>query len=224
MAQSLKWCLMALLMLSSLTAGASGSLQVTRAGSDEPLDQVVVEIDIPGLERPVRAQGHYEISQHQAAFEPLVTLMPAGAAASFPNRDTTRHQVFSFSPPKVFSLDLYLRETPPPVHFETSGVEVLGCNIHDQMQAFIVISKASFFAMTDKSGRIALDQLPPGRYPMRIWHPRLENTHQQWWKGEIDTRLETRIALTLAASPPPMAEPSLLQQRFQHGLMQREHP
>ncbi|GHC17273.1 hypothetical protein GCM10010082_05460 [Kushneria pakistanensis] len=224
MAQSLKWCLMALLLLSSLTARASGSLQVTQAGSNEPLEHVVIEIDIPGLERATGAREHHEIVQRQATFEPLVTLMSVGAVASFPNRDMTRHQVFSFSPPKVFSLDLYLKETPPPVHFDAPGVEVLGCNIHDQMQAFIVISDASFFALSDDRGRIDLAHLPPGRYSMRVWHPRLEDTHQQWWEGEIDTRLETQLALTLAATPPPTAKPSLLQQRFQQGLMHQEHP
>ncbi|WP_299258328.1 hypothetical protein [uncultured Kushneria sp.] len=59
---------------------------------------------------------------------------------------------------------------------------------------------------------------------MRIWHPRLEDTHQQWWEGEIDTRLETHVALTLEATPTPPAVPSLLQQRFQHGLSRQEHP
>lgn len=224
MAHSLKWCLMALLLLLSLTARVGGALQISQAGSGVPLDYTVIEIDVPGFERLVGLQDHYEIIQRQAQFEPLVTVIPAGASVSFPNQDTTRHQVFSFSPPKVFSLDLYLREMPPPVHFEKPGVEVLGCNIHDPMQAFIVISQAPFFAMTDKSGYINLDQLPPGRYPMRIWHPRLEDTHQQWWEGEIDTRLETHVALTLEATPTLPAEPSLLQQRFQHGLSHQEHP
>ncbi|WP_445619088.1 Cupredoxin [Kushneria sp. Sum13] len=224
MAHSLKWYVMTLLLLSSMTAMAGGSLQMTQAGHDTPLDQAVVEIMLPGQGALNTPQDHYEIVQRNAHFEPLVTVIPVGASVSFPNQDTTRHQVFSFSPPKVFSLDLYLKETPAPVAFETPGVEVLGCNIHDSMEAFIVISEAPFFAMTDKSGRISLDQLPPGRYPMRVWHPRLEDTHQQWWEGEVDTRIENRVALTLAATPAPSSEPSLLQQRFQRGLQHQEHP
>ncbi|REC95817.1 Cupredoxin [Kushneria indalinina] len=220
----LKGCLLTLLLLSSLTAVASGSLQLIQAGNQASLDQAVIEISLPENRRDAVPDEHYEIVQRDARFNPQVSLIPVGGLVSFPNRDITRHQVFSFSPPRVFSLDLYLKETPPPMRFETPGVEVLGCNIHDRMQGFIVISNASFSAMTDADGRIDLTSLPPGRYPMRIWHPRLEDTHQQWWEGEVDTRLDSRIALTLAATPPPMAEPSLLQQRFKRGLRHQEHP
>ncbi|MFC0339080.1 hypothetical protein [Kushneria avicenniae] len=216
--------MLTLLMLSSLTARASGSLHLIQAGSQAPLEQAVIEISLPEGRRDAVSDEHYEIVQRDARFNPQVSVIPVGTLVSFPNLDITRHQVFSFSPPRVFSLDLYLKETPPPMRFETPGVEVLGCNIHDRMQGFIVISDASFSAMTDASGRVDLTSLPSGRYPMRIWHPRLEDTHQQWWEGEIDTRSNTRLALTLEATPPPSAEPSLLQQRFQRGLKHQEHP
>lgn len=218
----LKGCLLTLLLLLSLTARAGGSLQLVEAGSQAPLARAVVEIDLPEGRRAAARDAHYEIVQRDASFNPQVSVIPVGTLVSFPNRDITRHQVFSFSPPKVFSLDLYLKETPPPVMFDAPGVEVLGCNIHDQMQGFIVISDAPFFATTDADGRIDLTALPPGRYPMRIWHPHLEDTHQQWWEGEIDTRSNTRVALTLEAASPPPAEPSLLQQRFQRGLKHQE--
>ncbi|WP_456269887.1 carboxypeptidase regulatory-like domain-containing protein [Kushneria sp. AK178] len=224
MAHSLKWCLMTLLLLSSLTARAGGSLQVTQADSGAPLDRAVIEIALPGEKQPASSRVHYEIVQREARFDPPVSVIPVGARVSFPNQDITRHQVFSFSPPKVFSLDLYLKETPPPVVFDTPGVVVLGCNIHDPMQAFIIVSEAAFVAMTDARGRVDLASLPPGRYSMRVWHPRLEDTHQQWWEGEVDTRLDNHVALPLAATPSPPAEPSLLQQRFQHGLRHQEHP
>ncbi|ART64539.1 hypothetical protein [Kushneria marisflavi] len=224
MMPSLKGCVTVLLLLLSLSARADGSLLITQAGSDMPLAQAVVEIMLPDRETATGKEDGYQIVQRGAQFDPLVTVIPVGASVTFPNQDTTRHQVFSFSPPKVFSLDLYLRETPPPVSFERPGVEVLGCNIHDSMQAFIVISEAPFFTMTDKSGRIELNALPPGRYSMRIWHPRLDDTHQQWWQGEVDTRIDNHVALTLAATPTPSSEPSLLQQRFQRGLEHREYP
>lgn len=224
MMPSLKGCVTVLLLLLSLPARADGSLLITQADSDVPLEQAVIEIMLSGHKTYTRVQDDYRIVQRRARFDPLVTVIPAGASVTFPNQDTTRHQVFSFSPPKVFSLDLYLRETPPPVSFDRPGVEVLGCNIHDSMQAFIVISEAPFFAMTDQSGRIDLDSLPSGRYPMRIWHPRLDDTHQQWWQGEVDTRLDNHVGLTLDAMPVSPAEPSLLQQRFQRGLEHQEHP
>lgn len=193
-------------------------LAISDAATGLPLENAVVEIhhgDMPP------ADGAQRIFQREATFMPHVTLVPTGSQVSFPNRDTTRHHVFSFSPAKVFELELYLQETPPPITFDQPGVVVLGCNIHDHMRAFIVVSDAGSTALTDNDGMALFDDLPIGTHRLRVWHPRLEDTHQQWWEGEIAHGESRRVALDLQASPPPTPEPSPLQQRFRQALQQR---
>ncbi len=93
---------------------------------------------------------------------------------AFPNRDTVRHQVYSFSPAHPFELKLYSRDETRTVRFERVGVIALGCNIHDSMVGFIKVVDTPFAAKTDAQGRAALHGLPAGPGTLSIWHPYLK--------------------------------------------------
>lgn len=214
-------CLAWLWLGVALATPASGAqVLVTDASTGKPLENAVIEVFHPGT--PAAVDDTKQVIQRNATFIPHVTVVPTGSQVSFPNRDTTRHHVFSFSPAKVFDLELYLQETPSPVTFNQSGVVVLGCNIHDHMRAFIVVSDAPSIAKTDADGRGVLPDLPPGRHLLRIWHPRLEDTHQQWWEGQISQGETLTVALDLKATLPIPEEPSALQKRFKQALQDRE--
>ncbi|CAM3525583.1 methylamine utilization protein [Halomonas lysinitropha] len=206
------------LFLATPVSGAQ--LQVIDASTGEPLENAVIEVQLP--DASPAAGYNAQVTQRDATFLPHVSVVAVGGRVIFPNRDTTRHHVFSFSPAKVFDLELYLQDTPPPVIFDQAGVVVLGCNIHDHMQAFIVISDAPGIAMTGVDGRVTLPDLPPGRHPLRVWHPRLDDTHQQWWDGQITQGDIRTVALNLEARLPVPAEPSALQERFKQALQDRE--
>lgn len=207
-----------LLGLALACPAAAARLTVTDAASGAPLEEAVIEVYAPGHRVPA---AHSRVIQRDATFIPHVTVVPVGGRVSFPNRDTSRHHVFSFSPAKVFDLELYLQDTPPPVRFGTPGVVVLGCNIHDHMQAFIVVSEAPLVAVTGPDGEATLPELPSGRHVVRVWHPRLDDTHQRWWEGRIAAGDSLRVPLELRATLPPPPEPSALQKRFQQALQDR---
>ena len=69
----------------------------------------------------------------------------------FPNSDNVRHQVYSFSPAKRFQLPLYAGTPAAPVVFDRPGVVAIGCNIHDQMSAYLVVVDMPYFAR-DRDG------------------------------------------------------------------------
>ncbi|MFP3342489.1 Cupredoxin [Halomonas sp. SIMBA_159] len=207
------WPLGCLMMMASLPIQAA-TLSVTDT-SGTPLENAVVEVYYDAA-TPATTQTK-NIVQRNAAFNPQVTTIPTGSYVAFPNEDTTRHHVFSFSPAKTFDLELFLSETPPPVHFEQAGVVVLGCNIHDQMQAFIVVSDAPYAAITNSAGNLTLPQLPEGSHRMRVWHSRMDDTQNVWWEGEISDADNLTVALELNAIPPQPPTLSPLQQRFQNA-------
>lgn len=210
--------LVASALLNSLVAQAA-LITVTNAATGAPLADAVVEVNVADSAQPDTTPS-VEVFQRNAAFHPHVSAVPVGTNVTFPNRDTSRHHVYSFSPTGVFDLNLYRQETPPPVHFNKAGVAVIGCNIHDDMQAFIVISNAGYRGVTDQSGKVNLEQLPPGEHRLRVWHPRLEATHQQWWDApaSISADDQRTVSLTLTVPPEPASQPSSLQQRFNRAM------
>src|SRR5580700_629359 len=115
------------------------------------------------------------VDQVDKQFVPYVKPVFLGSKVRFPNSDHIRHQVYSFSPAKVFELPLYAGTDAPPVVFDKPGVVVLGCNIHDWMVGYIYVSETPFFAKTETAGTAAMADLPPGEYSVRVWHPSMEH-------------------------------------------------
>ena len=101
---------------------------------------------------PRRAGGRFVVSQKNLQFHPFLTIVPVGADVSFPNLDPTKHHVYSFSPAKRFELKLFAKDQSRTVHFDKPGVVALGCNIHDQMSAFIVVTDSAWTARTNAQG------------------------------------------------------------------------
>ncbi len=93
---------------------------------------------------------------------------------AFPNHDTVRHQVYSFSLAHPFELKLYGRDETRTVKFDRVGVIALGCNIHDSMVGFIKVVDTPFAAKTDAQGMAVLHGAPAGAGTLKVWHPYLK--------------------------------------------------
>lgn len=137
------------------------------------------------------------IAQQGKAFIPYVSVLQVGTAVSFPNRDTVRHHVYSFSPAKVFDLKLYSGTPAQPVVFDKPGLVVLGCNIHDWMLAYVLIVDTPWFDVSNESGAAQVKGLPSGDYRLVVWHPRMkEESMQQIKVGTAPVSQRIRIQLS----------------------------
>lgn len=122
---------------------------------------------------PVEAKGRPTavIEQVDREFVPYVTVVQAGTAVTFPNRDAILHHVYSFSPAKSFEIKLYTGKSPTEIVFDKTGTVTLGCNIHDWMTAYVLVVATPHFARTDARGVARIADLPAGGYELRAWHP-----------------------------------------------------
>src|SRR5690242_19942754 len=118
------------------------------------------------------------MDQKNRMFIPHVLPVQAGTAVRFPNSDDIRHHVYSFSPAKPFQLPLYKGTPANPVLFDKAGIVTLGCNIHDQMSAFIVVVDTPYFDKTGGDGHVALRDLDPGKYVVHVWYPDMRDEPQ----------------------------------------------
>lgn len=147
------------------------------------------------------------IDQVNRQFVPFLTVVQTGTAIHFPNHDNIRHQVYSFSPPKTFLLKLYSGTPAQPVIFDKPGAVSLGCYIHDQMLAYVYVVDTPYFAVSGRDGRAVIENLPAGRYTVKVWHPWLSGVEPAMtYALSAADRPRADIALTLA-NPPPRAAP-----------------
>ncbi len=122
--------------------------------------------------------GLIQISQKGKKFHPLVTVVQKGTNVNFPNKDSVRHHVYSFSPTKKFELKLYSGVPATPVLFDKPGTAVLGCNIHDTMLAYVHVVDSSYFEKTDTLGIANLQAVPDGDYQLKVWHYALKKENE----------------------------------------------
>lgn len=183
--------LAALVLTLGLAARAhAGDLEVvvaTAAGTPV-LDAVVMAIPDTGARAP-RIAGPYVMAQKDTQFQPRLLVVPVGAEVSFPNLDPFRHHVYSFSRAKPFELKLYGRDETRSVRFDKAGVVAVGCNIHDQMSAWIRVVDTAWSGRTALTGRVVLRDLPAGPATVIIWHPQLRAAN-----GEIVQRVVVSAA------------------------------
>lgn len=157
-----------LLFSFSAVFAASVNVHVTDTAGNPVADAVVYAEGVSGQLMP-QSLHRVEIEQKGRKFHPLVTVVQAGTDISFPNNDTVRHHVYSFSPAKPFELKLYSGKPSAPINFDKPGTVVLGCNIHDQMIAYVQVVPTPYFAKTDEQGDAVLTALVPGKYVLKTW-------------------------------------------------------
>ena len=147
-------------------------------------------------------------------FVPFVKALTVGSAVFFPNNDSVRHHVYSFSPVKTFELPLYVGTPANPVVFDKPGIVTMGCNIHDWMLGYIYVADSPYVATTGRKGAAKLGSLPAGRYGVRVWHPRMteseESTHRVLTierASVLDVAWQLAVGPELRRRRPPMSDP-----------------
>ena len=158
---------MGVLCAQPVLAGVVTVNVATRSGG--AAEDTVVVFD-PLDATPPASHDTATVDQIDKRFVPRVIVVRTGTTITFPNSDRIRHQVYSFSPAKPFTLKLYAGSPKTPVIFDHPGLVVLGCNIHDNMVAFVGVVDSPYFAKTGGSGAASLS-LPAGRYRLHAWHP-----------------------------------------------------
>lgn len=161
-------------LLAACGAAIAAPVEVRVAdAAGKPLAGAVVFLESREAREQVRPLADVEIAQADRQFVPTVSVVTVGTAVSFPNRDSVRHHVYSFSPAKRFEIKLYVGTPASPVVFDQPGIAVLGCNIHDQMAAWVLIVDTPWHGRTGADGRWNHANVAPGSYRLRTWHPGL---------------------------------------------------
>jgi plastocyanin len=113
------------------------------------------------------------IDQSKMTFNPHVTVVQVGTTVEFLNSDPVGHNVYwpSISGNKklAHNLGTWPKGDKKAFQFNDAGVASLLCNVHPEMNGYVVVSPTPYFALTDKNGNYEIKNVPAGKYTLKTW-------------------------------------------------------
>jgi plastocyanin len=155
-------------------AGRASAMPMARSVPHGSVTDAVVFVESvsPAVDSALAASApRPRLAQKDQSFVPRVLPIAVGTTVDFPNLDPIYHNVFSPSPLKRFDLGKYPRGQSKSVTFGRPGVVNVYCDIHSDMEAFVLVLPHHAFTQPSASGAFELPSLPPGSYVLRAWHP-----------------------------------------------------
>lgn len=185
----------------STASGGTVDVVVTDANG-KPAANAVVALANDTAQPASHVPPRSVIDQQHETFLPLVVLVRKGGEVVFTNNDTTMHQVYSFSAIKQFQFEIDKGQVSKPVIFDKAGVAAIGCNIHDNMVAYVFVADAPYAAITDAKGTAELRDVPDGAWHASVWHPQ-SRIGKQPAPTALAVAGDTRLALKIQISAAP---------------------
>jgi len=136
------------------------------------------------------------LDQKTCQFQPHVVLVPAGAELDILNPDGVLHNIHTFS-----TANASINKAQPKFKkvltekFDKPEIVKVQCDAHSWMRGWIVVMGHPYYRVTDDKGAFKLDNVPPGKHTVEVWHETLGKMTKE---VEVKAGAETRVAFELA--------------------------
>lgn len=177
------------------TPAGAGTISgtVTSSGGGTATDAVVYVEEIPGKSFPAPEEPA-TMDQVGMEFVPHVLPIQVGTTVEFHNSDSVTHNVFTIDEcADMFDLGSWGGGASKSYTFEKPCTAVILCNLHPEMEAFVVAVPTPYFAVTAPDGTYRIEGVPDGTLTMKVWHPNLKSTQRELSleeEAELDFTLE----------------------------------
>lgn len=166
-----------LLRAASLMAGDIHGKVTLPAGKDQS-DAVVYVDRIAGKSFPAPSE-HAKVNQKGRRFVPRVQAVLVGTTVDFVNSDPAKHNTNSVDPcAGKFDLGLFSQGEARSYTFSKECAATILCNVHPDMEAFVVAVPTPYFAVASADGSYQIAGVPDGTYTVKLWHPGLKKVEQ----------------------------------------------
>jgi len=143
-------------------------------GPGQGLRYAVVTLEGITRGKAVEKESSHELDNVKCRFLPHVQAASVGQFILFKNSDPilhTAHGVFTGDQPQ-FNVGLFPgRVSRKPL--VAPGLVKIQCEVHPWMSAYIVITDHPYHAVTDSYGEYLINDIPAGRYRIKVWHESL---------------------------------------------------
>jgi len=146
---------------------------------------VVVYLDGIEAGKPLPTGVKASIDQKGCVYIPFVTVVPLKSDVGFTSSDPILHNVHVFegdpAEPHSLKRDVFNsamkdanvpRQTIEARDLRRPALFYVRCDAgHVWMSAYVWVVDHPYYAVTDAKGAFRLEDVPPGRYTLRFWHP-----------------------------------------------------
>ena len=184
------WIFVLLTLLSSAPFAQLVEVQVIDQHG-KPVQDAVIEI--VGMPPMIDTSETVIVDQIKKQFVPDQVVIQKSQSVAFPNSDNVRHHVYSFSNAKQFEIRLYKGVSGDPMLFDSSGIVVLGCNIHDSMVGYIYIANGNHTLTTNENGVASFNRpqsMTASSISLKVWHRHLSS--------DSEKRIDLKVTSTQA--------------------------
>jgi plastocyanin len=171
-----KGFILAVLMAGLCTAAWAGDVEGKVSGMK---GHSIVYVDtIAGKTFPAPKE-HPVMDQKGLVFVPHIMVVQQGTTVEFLNSDNVQHNVFwtavAGDKKAGKNLGTWPKGDKRPFTFDKAGAVQLLCNVHPEMEGYIIVSPTPYFAETDDSGNYKIKDVPDGSYTVIAWHEGAKN-------------------------------------------------
>jgi len=170
-------------------AAITGIVLTERPGA---IDAVVYLVPTNGLVRAPADAGSM-IDQVGLRYRPTVSAVLPGTTIEFKNSDALLHNVFSPAGPGAgFDLGTFSSRETRQYTFDEIGTHIILCHVHPEMYAYVLVVPTPYVAVAEDTGRFRIEDVPAGRYTVRVWHRR-----DQGFERELVVEPNGNVELTI---------------------------
>ncbi len=160
-----------------LAGDISGKVKVHGAKNSANVVVYIDKVEGKVFEPP---EKHAVMDQKNLEFIPHVLPILVGTTVDFLNSDDVLHNVFSPDcPDGKFNLGTWAKGVVKSFTFNKPGISTLLCNVHPEMEAYVVAVRTPYFAVSDKEGNYTIKDVPPGKYTLKVWHEKRKAKPQE---------------------------------------------
>ena len=111
------------------------------------------------------------LDNNRCVMVPLVQAILVGADLNIRNSDPLLHDVRTRLDGKpFFNLALPIQGQTIKRRIRKAGLMTVSCDAHPHMRGYIHVFEHPYFAVTDGEGTFRIEDVPPGKYVLKVWH------------------------------------------------------
>ena len=150
--------------------GTEAKIEKVVVGANKGLANVVVSV--AGMKGAPTAKKA-TVDQHECKFVPHVTAMTPGEL-ELKNSDDILHNIHTYSTanPSINKAQPKFKKVMTE-KFEKPEIIKLTCDVHSWMLGWIAVMPHPFFGVTDGGGVAKIENVPPGKHTLEVWHETL---------------------------------------------------